>query len=204
MSTVFVGPWCAGKSTWASRYAEATGEVFIDLDDLTPEYGAEIGWSIDHLIRRNHEVGMLASELEWEHVRAHAVERVLEDWPHAVIGLGASFTSYTDDLMDSRVRLALREHSVVLVCPSLDDAISSEVCRRRAVESRGQEWTEERSDFPSWTPTKLDREVAGAVALTHCGISVDKSSSSDKALAKRLTEFAATQSTSLMYRGGTS
>lgn len=176
MATVFVGPWCAGKSTWAPRYAAATGTEFIDLDDLTPGYGGEIGWSLDDLIRRNREVGMLASEHEWEHVRVHAVERVLADFPNATIAFGASYTSYTDESLRERVSATLSDHRIVLVCPSPDDAVSSHICHTRAVESRGATWVEDRLDFPSWCPTDLDRQIAGATVFTETGIEVSRSS----------------------------
>ena len=176
MATVFVGPWCAGKSTWAPRYAAETGTEFIDLDDLTPDYGSEIGWSLDDLVRRNSEVGMLASEHEWEHVRVHAVERVLTDFPNATIAFGASYTSYTDESLREQVSAALSDHRVVLVCPSPDDAVSSHICRARAVESRGATWVEDRLDFPSWRPTDLDRQIAGATIFTEVGLEVCQSS----------------------------
>lgn len=172
MASVFIGPWCAGKSTLAPRYAAATGSEFIDLDDLTPGYGAEIGWSLDELVRRNHEIGMLASEHEWEHVRVHAVERVLADFPNATIALGASYTSYTDESLGVRASEALSGHRIILVCPDGDDAVSSHICRARAVESRGAEWVEERRDFPSWCPTALDRRIADATVFTGAGTEV--------------------------------
>lgn len=56
----------------------------MDIDEVAPSYGAEVGWSVEHLIQRNSEIGWLASESEWEPVRAHIVERTLEDHPEAV------------------------------------------------------------------------------------------------------------------------
>lgn len=176
MATVFIGPWCAGKSTWAPRYAAETGTEFIDLDNLTPGYGGEIGWSLDDLVRRNREVGMLASEHEWEHVRVHAIERVLTDFPNATIALGASYTSYTDKVLREQTSAALSGHRVVLVCPSPDDGVSLHICRTRATESRGAAWVEDRLDFPSWCPTDLDRQIAGATIFTEAGLEVCQSS----------------------------
>ena len=169
MAVVFIGPWCAGKSTWGKRYAQMTGQQFLDLDSIAPGYGAELGWSVERLLRRNGEIGMLNSEREWEPVRAHIAERVLQDWADRVIAFGASYTGYTDSGCRRRVRDALRSHSVVLVCPSMDDAETSQVCQRRAVQSRGQEWVDQRADFDSWCPTSLDREMADAVLMTTSG-----------------------------------
>lgn len=169
MAVVFIGPWCAGKSTWSKRYAQMVGQQFLDLDSIAPGYGAELGWSVERLLRRNGEIGMLNSEREWEPVRAHIAERVLQDWSDRVIAFGASYTGYTDPGCRHRVRDALRSHSVVLVCPSMDDVETSQVCQHRAVQSRGQEWVDQRVDFDSWCPTSLDREMADAVLVTSGG-----------------------------------
>lgn len=167
MATIFVGPWCAGKTTWGRQYADATRMPFLDLDTIASGYGAELGWSVEKLIRRNGEIGMLKSEHEWEPVRAYIVERVLRDWGNArAISFGASYTGYTDSVCEDRVRQALSGHTVVLVCPSTDDSESARICWERAVASRGQEWADQRADFASWTPTSLDREVADAVLVT--------------------------------------
>lgn len=166
MSVVFIGPWCAGKSTWGERFAHVTGQQFLDLDSIAPRYGAELGWSVDHLIRRNREVGMLNSEKEWEDVRAHIVERVLQDYPDSAISFGASYTGYTDPTHYRRVARVLQDHSVVLVSPNLDDSEASQICRQRALQSRGEEWVGQRTDFTSWAPTTLDREVANALLVT--------------------------------------
>lgn len=167
MATVFVGPWCAGKSTWVKQYAEHAGTPFLDLDTIAFDYGAELGWSVEHLIRRNNEIGMLESEHEWEPVRAHIVERALQDWgDDRAIALGASYTGYTDPVCEERVRRALSGHFVVLVCPSTDADESARICWERAVASRGQEWADQRADFDSWAPTSLDRELADLILVT--------------------------------------
>lgn len=64
MSIVLIGPWCAGKSTLGKTLADTLGCEFVDLDELTPTYGARLGWSVEQLIERNAAVGMLASERE--------------------------------------------------------------------------------------------------------------------------------------------
>lgn len=166
MATVLIGPWCAGKSTHGPRLAAETSREFIDLDEIMAGYGAEVGWSLDCLIRRNAEIGMLASEREWEPTRVHAVERVLADFPDAVIALGASYTGYTSRGRSERVRRALSEHEVVLMTPSDDDGETEVICWKRAIADRGLAWAEDRADFTSWCPTRLDRQVADRIVLT--------------------------------------
>ena len=165
MSIVLIGPWCSGKTTLGKIMAHEVGRAFIDLDELTPDYGAELGWSVEHLIKRNAVVGMLESEHEWEHVRAHAVERVVSEHQQAVIALGASYTSYTGSECDRRVRTALSGHSVMLVVPSTDLSDVETICRSRATRTRGVEWVKERIDFPSWSPTVLDLDIAESVIV---------------------------------------
>lgn len=166
MSIVLIGPWCAGKTTVGTQMSLATGLPFIDIDDALPRYGAEIGWSIDHLIRRNEEVGMLASEAEWEDVREYAVRRVLDGHDQAVVALGASYTGYTEPAHAEGVRQTLADHMPILLTPSNDDDEAARICWDRAVADRGREWAEARADFMSWSPTELDRQVARAVTLT--------------------------------------
>lgn len=162
MTIVLIGPWCAGKSTLGARFADVTGVPFVDLDDLTPAYGAEIGWSVEHLLQRNKDVGMLASEREWEDVRAHAVERVLADHSGSVIAFGASYTGFVDAQQEARVRTALNTSKalIALVTASLDSHQAELLHRERARITRGTRWVKDRTDFSSWTPSPLDREVA--------------------------------------------
>lgn len=169
MATVLVGPWCAGKSTWGQLLAEETGRAFIDLDSVAEGYGAELGWSVAHLIERNAAVGMVESEAEWEYVRVHALSRVIDDHPESVIALGASYTSYTDPDHAAKARSLLRGHEVILVTPDADDSKAAVQCWQRALKSRGHKWSFDRKDFPSWAPTLLDRECASALALTQTG-----------------------------------
>lgn len=165
MAVVLIGPWCAGKSSLGRRYAQILGREFFDLDDLAPRYGAEIGWSLNHLFERNREVGMLASEKEWEPIRAHAAERSLVDYPDAIVAFGASYTDYFSVEQRERVRNALVDprHLVARVTPSFDDELARIECLRRARLTRGPEWVSARMDFPSWSPSRMAVGVADVV-----------------------------------------
>lgn len=166
MAVAFVGPWCAGKSTWGKAYADFIGSEFVDLDELAPVYGKELDWSVEHLLARNEAVGMVASEAEWEPVRVHVVGRALEEHPQAVIAFGASYTNYTEPMLEARAETLLAGHSTVLVTPTMDDDETTRICWERAVSARGERWARERGDFSSWRPTALDWRVADAVLLT--------------------------------------
>src|SRR5699024_5230267 len=72
VNMLLVGPWCAGKTTIGKELAERLKVPFIDIDDLTEHYGAELNWSVHDLIELNSTMGMLASESEWERIRVHA------------------------------------------------------------------------------------------------------------------------------------
>lgn len=166
MAVAFVGPWCAGKSTWGKAYADFIGSEFVDLDELAPVYGKELGWSVEHLLARNEAVGMVASEAEWEPVRVHVVGRALEEHPQAVVAFGASYTNYTDGELEARVGTLLAAHATVLVTPTMGNDEAALICWERAVSARGERWARERVDFDSWRPTALDWRVADAVLLT--------------------------------------
>lgn len=138
----------------------------MDLDELAPVYGEELSWSVEHLLARNEVVGMVASEAEWEPVRVHVVERALEEHPQAVVAFGASYTSYTESMLEARVETLLAGQSAVLVTPTMDDDETARICWERAVSARGERWAHGRADFDSWRPTGLDWRAADAVLLT--------------------------------------
>lgn len=168
MSMIFIGPWCAGKSTWGEVYSKINNESIVDVDEIALSYGAELGWSLEHLLNRNKEVGMLNSEYEWEYIRAYVIERVLEDYPTGILSLGASYSCYRDGKYTEEVRKRLISdtRSKCLVLPSEDKLESINICKRRAINSRGTEWVNERVEFPSWTASSLDWEVADELLIT--------------------------------------
>ncbi|MGW6505607.1 hypothetical protein [Nonomuraea angiospora] len=138
---ILIGPAAAGKSTLGSGLASATGRRFVDVDALGESYYAEVGWSMDRLRDRIQAVGRVAAECEWEPARAHAVGRIVADFPGAIISLGAGHSHYTQSELFRRVQAALRpvDH-VVLVLPSADHERSVEILRRRSIATKGTDW----------------------------------------------------------------
>lgn len=166
MNILLVGPWCAGKTTIGKELAERLKVPFIDIDDLTEHYGAELNWSVHDLIELNSTMGMLASESEWERIRVHAIKRTLEDYSNSVISLGASFTQYTKETYKDRVKQYIKGNHVIGLTASYSCIDSKKIHQERALESRGNKWVQDRIDFPSWTLSKLDYEISDFICET--------------------------------------
>lgn len=145
---VLVGPAGAGKSTLGRIVAARLGSPFVELDAIAHPYYQELGWSVARLRERAAEVGRWAAEVDWEPARAHAVSRVVTDYPGAVIALGAGHTSYTRDENLAIAREALRQcDHVVRVLPSPHTALSLSVLRERCMASKGHDWIVDGHDF---------------------------------------------------------
>lgn len=165
---ILVGPLAAGKSTLGALVAARVGLPFVDIDDIAWTYCAEVGWDLDRLLERDDAVGWAAAEREWEPARAHAVHRVVEDHPEAVIAFGAGYTSFTGPEHADRVRRALAPvPDVVHLLPSRDPERSVTVLRERAIASRGKDWIIEGRDWiAAWVADPLAGEVAAATVFT--------------------------------------
>lgn len=167
-TVVLVGPLAAGKTTLGSLIAERTGRPFIDIDEISWDYGREVGWDLERLLERDKAVGWVESEREWEPARAHAVERVLADHPGAVIAFGAGYTSFTEPQYADRVRAALAQvPHVIHLLPSPDPERSVAILRARAIESRDRDWIIEGHDFiAQWVAEVLPAELATMTVYT--------------------------------------
>lgn len=166
---ILIGPAAAGKSTLGNGLALATGRSFVDVDALGESYYAEVGWSMDKLRTRIQAVGRVAAEQEWEPARAHAVERIVADYPGAIISLGAGHSHYTQSELFQRVLAALRPVGhVVLVLPSPDHERSVQVLRRRSLASKGTDWISgDGHDFLfQWVHDPGNRVLATTVLYT--------------------------------------
>lgn len=166
--TVLVGPPGSGKSTVGEILAAATGRPFVDADAASAEFYGEVGWSVERLGARASEVGFSLAHDEWEVALAHAVERLVDTSPGAVVALGAGHSHVTDDALHERVvqALATVDH-VVLLRPSGDLQDSLGVLRQRCLDDKGTAWRVDGEDWLGrWLTDGRDERVATHVVLT--------------------------------------
>lgn len=165
---VLIGPAAAGKSTLGALVAAQLAVPFIDLDGVGDKYYAEAGWPVDRLVERTVQVGRVPAEREWEPARAHAVRRVLQDHPGAVVALGAGHTSYDDGRLADQVGRALSTvPHVLFVVPSVDRTEALAELRRRSIASKGTDWVSGEHDFlAEWLDDQCSRAMATAVVIT--------------------------------------
>ena len=137
---LLIGPVCAGKSTLLPLVADGLGTSGIDLDDVAETYYDEVGYGRTRLDEVGAELGDLGAYRWWQRGHPHAVRRVLEDHPRAVIALGAGHTVFLDPDLQQEVGELLRPHRVVLLLPSVDLEESVRIVRQRALDTRGMSW----------------------------------------------------------------
>lgn len=168
LQTVLVGPPASGKTTVGELLAAMTGRPFADADAASAGFYAEVGWSVERLTERAAEVGFARAHGEWEVALAHAVERLVETSPGAVVSLGVGHSHVRDDVLFARVALALAAaDQVVLLRPSADPAASLEVLRERCLADKGTAWTVGDEDWLAlWLTDGRDEAVATHVVVT--------------------------------------
>jgi len=186
-SIVFIGPVCAGKSTLAALVADALGSANVDLDEVERERGwyAEAGMSIEEMFARGGVVGIVQATTEWEPTLLRVAERVLHEYPDAVISFGAGHSHYRDDALFARVRAALADRFVVFVLPDPDPAVSVTELRKRSVADRDADWIYGDFDFMDhWVRDACNHELADYVLYTR-GRTPEECAAEIVSLAKR-------------------
>ena len=132
---ILIGPAATGKTTLSKLVAEQLGKVYVSLDEIRWDYYREIGYS-DVVEREiSAKKGGLGQHEYWERFAAHAVERVLQDYPGAVLDFGGGHSVYANTTLFSRVEQVLAAYSnVVLVLPTPDKAEALEILEERFIE----------------------------------------------------------------------
>lgn len=161
---VLIGPVCVGKTTVLPPVAARLGRPFVDLDDIAESYYEEVGRGRDQLNEIGAARGDLGAYLWWQEGHPHAVGRVLEDYPDAVVALGAGHTTYTDPTLFEQVRHLLASRLVVLLLPSPDSEASVALLRERAMRLNGMDWMMDGVDIlEQWVSGQQNRLLASTV-----------------------------------------
>lgn len=165
---VLIGPAAAGKSTVGALVAAGLAAPFIEADEVGDKYYAEAGWTVDRLVERTVQIGRVPAEREWEPARAHAVRRVIQDYPGAVVALGAGHTSYGDCRLAGQVgRVLSTVPHVLFVVPSADRTEALAELRRRSIATKSTDWVSGEHDFlAEWLDDQGSRAMATAVVIT--------------------------------------
>lgn len=132
-TSVLIGPMCAGKSSTAKILAERLGLPYIELDELRWAYYRELD-AYEELVAllKSGEIGLLAQYNYWKPFEAHAVERVVQEYPNCVLDFGAGHGVYEDEALLARVQHALSSVAhVILLLPSADVAEATAVLNAR-------------------------------------------------------------------------
>lgn len=130
---VLIGPMCAGKSSTAKILAERLSLPYIELDELRWAYYRELD-AYEELVAllKSGEIGLLAQYGYWKPFEAHAVERVVQEYPNCVLDFGAGHGVYEDEALLARVQHALSTVAhVILLLPAPDVAEATAVLNAR-------------------------------------------------------------------------
>ena len=129
---IFIGPVRAGKSTLASLVANRLGLSHVSLDELRWKYYREVGYVDDLGKRIRSQGGFLAVMYYRQLFDIHAVERVLGDYPQAIIDVGAGVGPYENREHLERIQSLFEPiPNVFLLLPSEDTEESLRILKER-------------------------------------------------------------------------
>jgi hypothetical protein len=162
---VMIGPAAAGKSTIGERVAALESRCFVDLDVVGDRYYSEVGQELAAFHVKFDEIGFDKAHRWWQPARCHAVRRVLEDHPDAVLAFGAGHSHFEDDRFAHEVTRILAGAVVVLLLPDPDPEVSLSILRERCASARGYDWNIDGIDYlRTWITSDQNFGLANVVA----------------------------------------
>jgi len=132
-SIILIGPLRTGKSTQGKLLSSRLGWPQASLDLLRKDYYREAGYEDELANEIRQKGGFLALVYYWKQFELHAIERVLEEYPHHVIDFGAGATILENRFQFTRLRELLAPYpNIVLILPSPDPNESIRILTERS------------------------------------------------------------------------
>jgi len=175
MPIVLIGPPAAGKSTLAARLAAELGRQHVPLDAVRFYYYLkQDGFSFAEQMSQPNFAAVVAY---WKPFEIVAAERVVAEFPDAVIDFGAGQAHYTDPDRRARLEAALGPlPDVVRLLPSADPDEAERICIERDRQRLGEDWDPSRAELVGdFVRSASFAAVAKRTVITGDGRSVDDS-----------------------------
>jgi len=135
---VLIGPIAAGKSTLGHAIAERLGVRQVPLDAVRFYYFLQSGFSFAEQARQPDYVALARY---WKPFEIDAVERILQDFPNAVIDFGAGQAHFEDPARLARLQAALAPlPNVFLLLPHADPDRCAALCLERDQKRLKDRW----------------------------------------------------------------
>jgi adenylate kinase family enzyme len=131
---LFLGPVRAGKTTLARLVASRLNFQHISLDEIRWKYYSEIGYDEDLAKQIRLKGGVLALMFYRQLFDSYSVERVLADYPEAVIDFGAGVGPFENQEQLNRIRSLFEPiPNVFLLLPSPDIVETLQILKQRDI-----------------------------------------------------------------------
>ncbi len=161
---ILIGPATVGKSTIGLLLSKALYKERICLDAHAQafQYYEAAGWSKAKHEEIKTKEGKLAAYIKMRPAFVYAVERILKEFPDAVIDFGAGHSHYDESMYFEKVEKALEGfNQVILLLPTPDLTESVKILRARSQAIRKTSWRIEDYDFITrWTKDMCNARLA--------------------------------------------